>query len=161
MNVNKIKFVVAVVVETLSHVQLFVTPWTAACQASVSFNIPRVCSNLHPLSQWGYLTISFSAAPFFFAFNTFPASGCLPKSQLFPSGGQSIGASLSASVLPKNIQYEFHLGLLLWFPWSPRDSQEPSAAQQFESIESLVRSLLYDQTLTSIHDYWKTNVLTI
>ena len=51
MNVNKIKFVVAVVVETLSRVQLFVTPWTAACQASVSFNIPRVCSNLHPLSQ--------------------------------------------------------------------------------------------------------------
>ena len=41
MNVNKIKFVVAAVVETLSRVQLFVTPWTAACQASGSFNIPE------------------------------------------------------------------------------------------------------------------------
>ena len=52
------------VVQSLSRVWLFVTPWTAACQASLSFTISRVCSNSCPLSQWCHLTISSSAAPF-------------------------------------------------------------------------------------------------
>ena len=63
-----------------------------------------VCSNSHPLSQWCYLTILSSAAPFSSCLQTFPASGSFPMSQLFTSGGQSIGVSVSASVLPVNIQ---------------------------------------------------------
>ena len=71
----------------------------------------RVCSNSCPLSQWCYLTISFSAAPFSFCLQSFPASGSFPMSQFFTSNGQSIGASASASVLPMNIQGWFPLGL--------------------------------------------------
>ena len=73
----------------------------------------RVCSNSCPLSQWCYLVISSSAALFSFCLQSFPASGFFPVSWLFISGGQSIGASASASstVLPVTIQDWFPLGL--------------------------------------------------
>ena len=76
---------------------------------SLSFTDPRVCSNACPLSCWCYLNISSSANPFSFCLHSFPASGSFPVSQLFASGGQSIGAS--ASVLSMNIQGWFPLGL--------------------------------------------------
>ena len=63
---------------------------------------PRVFSNSCPFSQWCYLTISSSATFFSFYLQSFPASGYFPVSQLFASGGQSIGASASASLLPVN-----------------------------------------------------------
>ena len=72
---------------------------------------PRVCSNSCPLSQWCYLTISSFITPFSFCLHSFPASETFPMSQLFTSGGQSIGASASASGLPMNIQDWFPLGL--------------------------------------------------
>ena len=75
---------------------------------------PRVWSNLCSLSQWCYITISSSAAHFFFHLQSFPASGSLPMSRFFPCGGQSIGASASASVLPMNSQSWFPLGLTGW-----------------------------------------------
>ena len=65
----------------------------------------------HPSSQWCYPTISFSVVPFSSCPQSFSASGFFPMSQLFASGGQSIGASSSASVLPMNIQDWFPLGL--------------------------------------------------
>ena len=74
---------------------------------------PRVCSKSCPLRQWYYPTISSSVVSFFY-FQSFPASGSFPVSQLFVAGGQScIGAlaSASASVLPMNIQGRFPLGL--------------------------------------------------
>ena len=71
--------------------------------ASLSFIISLICSNSCPLSWWHYPTTSYSATPFFSCPQFFPASGCFPVSQFFPSGGQSIGASASASVLPMNI----------------------------------------------------------
>ena len=80
---------------------------------------------------------------------SFPASGSFPVSQLFTSGGQTIGASASASVLPMNIQGWFPLGLTVWSPCSPRDSQESSPAPQFKSINSSALSLLYGPALTS------------
>ena len=64
---------------------------------------PAVCSSSCPLSQWCLPTILSSVIPFS-CLQYFPASGSFPKSQLFISGGQSIGASASASVLPMNIQ---------------------------------------------------------
>ena len=72
---------------------------------------PRVCSNSCPLSRWCYLTISSSAAPLSSCAQYFPASGSFPMSQLFASGGQSIGVSALASVLSMNIQDWFPLGL--------------------------------------------------
>ena len=114
---------------------------------------PRVCPSLCPLNQWCNPTIS-SSFTLFFCLQSFPASVSFPVSQLFSSGGQSIGAS--ASVLPMNIQDWFPLGLTnVWSPCCPRDSQESSPAPQFTSINSSVLSLLYGPVLTSIHDYWK------
>ena len=72
---------------------------------------PRICSNSCPLSWWCYPTITSSAALFSFCLQSFPASGSFPMSWLFASGGQSIGDSASASVLPMNIQHWFALGL--------------------------------------------------
>ena len=65
---------------------------------------PRVCSNSCPLSQWCYLNIASCAAVFSSCLQSFPPSGSFLMSQLFASGGQSIGASASALVLPMNIQ---------------------------------------------------------
>ena len=75
---------------------------------------PGVHSNSCPLSQWCHPTISSSVIPFSSCLQSFPASGSFPVNQLFPPGGQSIGASASASasapVLPMNIQDWFPLG---------------------------------------------------
>ena len=71
---------------------------------------PRVYSNSSPLSRWCHLTISSSVVPSFSSrLQSFPASGSLPVSQFFTSGGQSFGVLASASVLPMNIQDCFTL----------------------------------------------------
>ena len=70
---------------------------------------PRVCSDSCPLSQWPYLIIISSVTPF--CSQSFPALGSFPMSQLFASGGQSIGASSSAAALSMNIHGRFPLGL--------------------------------------------------
>ena len=107
-------------------------------------------------SQWFHPTISSSVDPFSSCLLSFPASGSFLMSQFFTSGGQSTGASASASILPMNIQDWFPLGLTgLISLQTPLDSQESSPTPQFKSINSLVLSCLYDLTLTFIHDYWK------
>ena len=75
---------------------------------------PRVYSNRCPLSQWCYPTISSSVVPFSSCPQSFPASGSFPMSQLFTWGGQSIGVSASASILPMNTQDWSPLG---WTGW--------------------------------------------
>ena len=72
---------------------------------------PEIFSNSCPLNQWCHPTISSSVARFSSCPHSFPASGSFPTSWLLTSGGQSIGASSSASVLPMNIQGWFPLGL--------------------------------------------------
>ena len=139
-----------VVFQSLGHVQLFVTPWTAARQAPLSFtiswsllrsmSIKSVMPSNHPIL----------CCSFVLWLQSFPASGSFPRSQLFASGGQNIGVSASASVLPVNIQGGFPLGLT--GHCSPQDSQESSSAPQFESIDSLALSLPCGPTLTSVHD---------
>ena len=73
---------------------------------------PRDFSNSCPLSWWCHPTISSSVAPFSSCRQSFPPSGSFPMSCLFASGGQSFGASVSASALPLNIQGWFPLGLI-------------------------------------------------
>ena len=72
---------------------------------------PGAYSNLCPSSQWCHPTISSSAVPFSSHLQSFPASGSFPVSQFFTSGGQTIGVSASASILPMNIQNWFPLEL--------------------------------------------------
>ena len=93
--------------------------------------------------------IPFSSCP-----QSFPASRSFPVSQLLASGDQSIEASASASVLPKNIQDWFPLGLTGLILLSKGLSRVFSTPQ-FESIDSSALSLLYGPALTSIRDYWK------
>ena len=88
-----------------------------------------------------------------------PASGSFPMNWLFAWGGQSIGVSASASVLPMNTQGWSPLGCTGWSPCSPRDSQESSPTPQFKSINSSGLSFLHSPTLTSIHDHWKNHSL--
>ena len=114
---------------------------------------PRACSNSCPSSQWCHPTIWSSVIPFSSCLQSFPASGSFPMN-LFASGGQNIGASASASVLPVNIQDWFKIDRFD-LTAVQRDSQESSPTPQFKSINSSALSFLYGPTLTSIHDYWK------
>ena len=107
-------------VQLLSRVQLFETPWTAGCQASLFLTTPGVYSNSCPLSQWCHPTISSSVVPFSFCLQSFPASGSFQRSQFFASGGQSISVSALASVLPLNIQDWFPLGWTGWISLQPK-----------------------------------------
>ena len=97
-------------VQSLSHVRLFATHGLQHARLPYS-STPRTCSNLRPLSWWCHPTISSSVIPFSSDLLSFPASASFPMSQFFASGGQSIGVSASASVLPMNIQDWFPLEL--------------------------------------------------
>ena len=142
-------------VKPLSLVQLFTTPWTRACQVSLSITkTPKACSNSCPSSQWCHPTISSSVIPF--SSHPQSASGSFPVSQFFTPGGQSIGASASASLLPINIQDWFPLGLTgLDILAVQATLKESFPTPQFKSINSVVLSLLSGPTLTCTHDYWK------
>ena len=84
---------------------------------------PRVYSSSHPSSQWCHPAISFSIVPFSSCPQSLPASGSFLMSQFFTSGGQSIGVSASASVLPMNTQDWIPLG---WTGWISLQSKGPS-----------------------------------
>ena len=126
----------------LQHTRLLCPPLSA-----------RVCSNSYPLSQWCYLTISSSVAPFF-CLQYFPGSRSYPMSWLLTLGGQSIRASASVSVLPMNSQSWFPLGLTGLIS-SQSKGLSGVSSPQCESIKSLVLSLLYGPVITSIYDHWQ------
>ena len=120
---------------------------------------PRVYLNSCPLSQWCHPTISSSVICFSSHLQSSPASGSFQMSQFFASGGQSIRVSVSASVLPVNIQDWFPLGQTGWISLQSKRllrvfSNTTVQKHQFFSIQ------LYGPTLTSIHDYWKIIALT-
>ena len=119
---------------------------------------PGVHPNPCPFSLWCHPTSS-SVVPISSCPQSLPASGSFPMSQLFASGGQSIGISASTSVLTMNTQDWSPLGWTSGSPWSPRDSQESSPTPQFKSINSSAFSFLYCPTLTSIHDHWENHSL--
>ena len=142
-------------VQSLSHVQLFVTPWTAAHQASLSSTSSRSLLKLMSIES------------------VMPSNHlilCRPL-LLLPSIFPSIRVFSSESTLhimwPKYWSFSFNIspsneysGLISfrmdWLdPCRPRKSQESSPTPQFKSINSLVLSFLYSPTFTSIHDSWK------
>ena len=108
-----LKHYIVVVFQLLSHVQLFVTPWSVAIQASLS--ITNSWSLLKLMSiEWVMPSNQLNLCyPFSSRLQFLPASGSFPLSQLFTSGGQSIGASVSVSapVILTNIHGWFPLGL--------------------------------------------------
>ena len=151
-------WVLDVVVELLSHVQLFVTPWTAECQASLSFTISwsllklmsDSCSN--SLSQWCHPTISSSVTSLSSCPQSLPASGSFPVSWLFTSKDWSFNFSIS----PFN-EYSglISLGLtglisLLSKGFSRVFSSTTVENHQFFGSQPSLWSIV-----TSVHDKWK------
>ena len=102
---------------------------------------PGVCPSSRPLSWWCYPTIS-SSVTLFLRLQFFPASEPFPMSWPFASGGQSIGTSPSASVLPMSIQGWFPLRLTGFISLLLRDFQESSPVPQFKSINFSALCLL-------------------
>ena len=111
----------------------------------------RVQPNPCPLSWWCHPTILSSVVSFSSCPQSFLASESFQMSQLFVSGGQSIGVAALASVLPMNTQDWFPLE---WTGWISLQSKGLSKVM-LKSINSSALSFLYSPTLTSIHDYWK------
>ena len=148
----------------LSCVQLFDTPWTEACQTSLSFtiswsllklvSIASVMSSNH-LILCHPLLLRHSIFPSFIVFSI------RKDSQFFASGGQSIGASALASVLPMNIQDWSPLGWTGWISLQSKGLSRVFSNPTVQKHHSPALSFLYSPTLTSIHDYWKTIALTI
>ena len=112
---NKVQFSS---VQSLSRVQLFATPWTAACQASLS--ITNSWSPPKPMSIEWVMPSNHLILPFSYCPQSFPGSGSFQMSQLFTSGGQNIGVSASTSVLPMNTQ---DWSPLEWTGWISLESK--------------------------------------
>ena len=91
-------------VQSLSHVQLFATPWTAVCQASLSINNSQSLLKLISIESVMPSNHLILCRPLLLLPSIFPSIRSFPRSQFFTSGGQSIGVSASTSVLPMNIQ---------------------------------------------------------
>ena len=117
---------------------------------------PRVYSNSYPSSRWCYPTTLSFVIPFSSCLQSFPASGSFPMNQFFTSGGQSIGVSASASVLPMNIQGWFPLGYTGWISLLSRGLSRVFSNTTVQKHQFFGAQLsLYSPTLTSIHNYWK------
>ena len=140
------------VVQLLSHVQLFVTLWTAACQASLSFTI-----------SWSLLkclSIESVSHPLLLLPSIFPSIRVFSNETTLCIRWPKYW-SFSFSINPSNEYSELISFRMDWFnlPCSPRNSQESSPTPQFKSINSLALSFLHSPTLTPIHDYWKNHSL--
>ena len=114
---------------------------------------PGVYPNSCPLSQWCHPTISSSIIPFSSCPRSSPASGSFQMSQLFTSGGQSIGVSALTSILPMNTQAWFPLGWTGWISLQSKGFSRVFSNTTVKSINSSVLSFLYSPTLTSMHDH--------
>ena len=145
-------------VQSLSHVWLC-DPMDCSMPGFPVHHHPGACSNSCPSSQWCHPTISFSVIPFSSGLQSFLASGSLPVSQFFASGGQSIGVSALAPVLPMNILDWSPLGLTGLISLQSKGLSIVFSNTRVLSISSSEISLLYGPTLTSIHDYWKNHSL--
>ena len=119
---------------------------------------PGVHSDSRLSSPWCHPAISSSVIPFCCP-QSLPASESFPVSQLFASGGQSTGASASASFLPKKSQGWSPSEWTGWISLQSKDSQESSPIPQFKSTNSSALSFLHNPTLTSIHDHRKNHSL--
>ena len=128
----------------------------AACQSSLSNTNSQSLLTLMSIKSVMPSNHLMLCHPLLLLPSIFPASRSYPMSQFFASGGQNIGASTSASVLPMNIQDWFPLGVTGLILQS-KGLSESFPTPQFKSINSSVLSFLYGPTLTSIHPYRKSH----
>ena len=145
---------------SLNRVQLFVTPWNAAHQSSLSITNSRgspkpmsiksvIPSNHLILCRPIHLPSNFSSMSIF-------SNGSVLR---LAWGGQSIGASASTSVLPMNTEDWLLLGWTGWISWQSKGLSRVFTNTTVQKHHSLALSFLYSPTLTSIHDPWKNHSL--
>ena len=127
-------------VQSISHVQFFQPHEMQHARLPCPSPTPRGYSSLCPLSRWCHPTISSSVIPFSSHLQSFSALGSFQRSQFFTSGGQSIGVSASASVLPMNIQEWFPLA---WTSWV--------------SLQSMGLSRVFSNTTVQKHQFFGTH----
>ena len=142
-----------------SRVQLFVTPWIAACQASVSIINSRVHPDSRPLSQWCHPAISSSVIPFSSCPQSLPASESFQWVNSLHEVAKVLEFQLQPSVLPMNTQDWSPLGWTCWISLQSKELSRVFSTPQFKSINSLALSFLHSLTFTSILDHWKNQSL--
>ena len=147
-----------VVIQLLSHVWHFETPWTAACQVSLSFTISQNLLKLMSIDSVMPSNHLILCHPLLLLLSIFPSIRVFSSESPFCIRWPKYW-SFSFNISPSN--EEPGLISLGWTgsPCSPRDSQESSPAPQFKSLNISVLSFLYSPTLTSIHDHWKNHTL--
>ena len=116
---------------------------------------PRACSNSCPLSWWCHKTISSSVIPFSSCLQSFPASGSFPMSQLFTSGGQSIGASASSSIFLINIQGWFPLALTGLISLLSKELSRVFSSTTIWKHQFFGAQPSFWSNSQSVHDYWE------
>ena len=142
-----------VVVELLSHIQLFATPWTAACQAPLSYTISWSLLTFMSIDSVILSNHLILCYPLFLLPSVFPSIGVFSNESALHISWPKYW-SFSFSISPSNeFQVWFLLGLTGLTSCCPRESQESSPAPQFENISSLALSLLHGPTAISVHDY--------
>ena len=137
----------SIAVQMISCVCLFVTPWTAAYLASLSFTVFQSLLELMSIESMMLSNHLILYHHFSSCLQSFLAWESFQVSRHFASGSQSIGASASASVLPMNIQDWFPLGLtdLIYL-----------LAKKLSRVSSMI-NILYGPTIMSIYDAWKSH----
>ena len=146
-------------VQSLSHVQLFATPWTACSTPGFPVH--------HQLSELAQTYVHQAAdaiqpshpllSPSSPAFNLSQYQGPFQRVSSFHQVVKVLELQLQHQSFQWIIRTDLLYDWLVWSPCCPRDSQESSPIPQFKSINSLVLSFLYCPSLTSIHDYWRNN----
>ena len=127
--------------QSLRHVQFFATPWTTARQASLSITSSQRLFKLMSIESVRSSNHLILVTPYSSCLQSFPESGSFAMSQFFTSGGQNIGVSASASVLPMNIQDWFPLG---WTGWI--------------SLQSKGLSRVFSNTTVQKHQFFSTQL---
>ena len=145
-------------VQLLCRVQLFATPWTAAHQASLSIINSQSLLKLMSIESLMPSNDLILCHPLLLLPSIFPGIRVFSNG-FFTSGGQSIGVSASASVLPVNIQDWFPLGLIGWISLQSKGLSRVFSNTTVQKHLFFGTQLFHSPTLTSIHDHWKNHSL--
>ena len=145
-------------VQSLSHVQLFATPWIAARQATLSITIFQSSLKLTSIKSVMPSSHLILCRPLFLLPPIPPSIRVFSNESTLPMRWPDY-CSFSFSIIPSKEILGLISFRMVGSPCSPRDSQESSPTPQFKSINSLALSFLHSPTLTSIHDHWKNDSL--
>ena len=146
-------------VQSFSCVRLFPTPWITARQASLSITNSQSSPKLMSIVSVMPTNHLILCHPLLLLPPSLPASGSFPMSQLFTWGGQNIGVSASASVLPMNAQDWSPLGWTGWISLQSKGLSRVFSNTTLQKHQFFTLSFLHSPTLTYIHDHWKNHSL--